>query len=105
MTTNALVEDEIVTTAAKHGDKIVQSQMDPRATLQAKHVREILATGRVDPQPAGDCGVCIYCVIHNSETVVPAVVPCVMVDQFSKSRIIRNEDESEAKSSVIPIGG
>ena len=88
---------------AKQGDISVQSQSDPRAILQAKHVREILATGCMDPQPAGDCGVCIYCILYNSETVVPAVVPCVMVDQFSKW-IIEYEAESEATAHVNAHG-
>ena len=76
---------------------------DPRATLQAKHVREILATGCVDPQPVGDCGVCLYCILYNSETVVPAVVPCVKVGQFSKW-IIEYEAESEATAHVTAHG-
>jgi len=101
-TNNVFKEAGVVSIAAKQGDIIVQSQLDPRAILQAKHVRDILATGRMDPQPAGDCGVCLCCTISNSETVVPAVAFCATVDQFSKSRIIRYEVESEALSSVLP---
>ena len=80
----------------------IQPPLGSRAALPAKHIREILATGCIDPRPAGDCGVCLYCVILDSDTVDSAVEPRETVDHFSKDVIVEYQVGLEALSSVLP---
>ena len=95
---DTLIGAGTVSEITKWGDTSIQPPLGSRAQMSGKHSRETLATGRIDPCPAGDCGKCSLCVLNLGT----ATESCRAVDHFSKDVIATHLVGLEVLSSVLP---